>query len=240
MNYTELVTAIKDYCQNSESTFVTHIDDFIIAAEDKVFMAIQMPAFWKQDIDQVTAADDAEYDLPAGSVDILSARVNENAGSSAGFVDKGPVRYLLRKDYDFLLEAYPGDTTSPSTTASKGIPKYYAVSSAGLSGTNPTLTVRLGPIPDAVYALTFDYYGKSSSDSITVGGTTSTWLSVTAPDVLLYGSLVQAYTFMKGEPDMVQMYEKQFVEGLGLLKNMGEARQTSDAYSQGQMKTPSA
>lgn len=240
MNYTELIGAIKDYCQNTEDTFVANLDNFIIAAEDKVFSAVQMPAFWKSDITQVTAADDAEYDLPAGAVDILSVRINQTAGSSAGLVDQGPVLYLLRKDYDFLLEGYPGTSGASST----GVPKYYAVSSAGVSTdspalTNPYMVIRLAPIPDAVYALTMDYYGKTVADSITVGGTTVTWLSVTFPEVLLYGSLVQAYTFMKGEPDVLEMYEKQFMEGLALLKNFGEGRQTSDVFYEGQMKSAS-
>ena len=242
MNYGDLIAAIQDYCQNSESTFVAHINDFIIAAENKVFMSVQMPAFWKNDITQATTLDDADYDLPAGSIDVLSVRVNQKAGAAAGLVNAGPVLYLLRKDYDFLLEAYPGTSTGVNGTTNTGVPKYYSVSSAGSSSTNPLISIRLGPIPDGAYAMTIDYYGKTVADSITSGSISGneTWLSVTAPEVLLYGSLVQAYTFMKGEPDMIQMYDKQFMEGLGLLKNLGEARQTSDVYSEGQMKTQTA
>jgi len=329
MNYSELSTAIQDYCQNSETTFVNHINDFIIAAEDKIFMAVSMPAFWKSDSTNVTTSGRAEYQVAPGVVDIFSARVGEtavvlaSATSGPEVVEDGPVRYLLRKDYDFLLEAYPG-TTSGVTS---GIPKYYAVSSAspgkvvftstgagnettsgsttvsfgaigyGLvkpywdanpaievvgpgipagttidsfdvspnvtisnpatatsstptairfdfvsslgSGVDPVMTIRLGPIPDAVYPMTVDYYGKTSTDSITSGSTpgapltTNTWLSVTAPDTLLYGALSQAYTFMKGEPDIIQNYELKFNEGLMLLKNMGEGRQASDAFVSG-------
>ena len=304
MNYSELSTAIQDYCQNSETTFVNHINDFIIAAEDKIFMAVSMPAFWKSDSTNVTTSGRAEYQVAPGVVDIFSARVGEtavvlaSATSGPEVVEDGPVRYLLRKDYDFLLEAYPG-TTSGVTS---GIPKYYAVSSASAgkviftstgggnettsgstavnispygydyvkpwwdldsaleivgpgipsgttiatwedeegnvtisnpatatssgptairfdfvsslgSGVDPVMTIRLGPIPDAVYPMTVDYYGKTSTDSITSGSTpdapltTNTWLSVTAPDTLLYGALSQAYTFMKGEPDIIQNYE---------------------------------
>tara|TARA_R110000787_G_scaffold15840_1_gene48845 strand:- start:746 stop:1471 length:726 start_codon:yes stop_codon:yes gene_type:complete len=240
MNYTALSTAIQDYCQNSETAFVANIDNFILAAEDKVFLSVQMPGFWNSDITQVTASGTSSYALEAGVIDVLSARVGESVVSGAEAVDSGPVRYLLRKEYDFLLEAYPGTSGASST----GIPKYYAVSSASVSAasptlTNPTMSIRLGPIPDAIYPLTVDYYGKTAADSITVGGTTVTWLSVTAPEVLLYGALVQAYTFMKGEPDVIQMYDKQFMEGLALLKNLGEGRQTSDVYSQGQTSRPS-
>ncbi|MBF86093.1 MAG: hypothetical protein CL489_16695 [Acidobacteria bacterium] len=232
MNYLELSTAIQDYCQNSELTFVDHINDFIIAAEDKVFMSIQMPAFWGSE-DKATVEDKFEYTLQAGVIDVTSVRVNQTEDST-GNVINGPVFYLYRKDYDFLLEAYPGTTGAAST----GIPKYYAVSSAAASEANPTLTIRLGPIPDAIYAMTVDYYGKTAAQSITGGDSTAeTWLSVTAPDVLLYGSLVQAYTYMKGEQDIIQLYDKQFLEGLGLLKNMGEARQPSDLYREGQKRT---
>jgi hypothetical protein len=106
------------------------------------------------------------------------------------------------------------------------------------------MTIRLGPAPDAAYPLTVDYYGKTVGDSITSGSTpaapltTKTWLSVTAPDALLYGALVQAYTFMKGEPDMIQAYESKFVESLMFLKNMGEGRQTDDVYVSGTQKVP--
>jgi hypothetical protein len=237
MNYGELVTAIKDYCQNSETTFVNHINDFVIGSEDKVFMSVQMPSFWKSE--NIAVSDSASsYQLEAGVIDILSVRVNETDGST-GLVDKGPVLYLYRKDYDFLYEAYPGDSSALST----GVPKYYAVSSESVSSSNPRMTILIAPRPATgkSYAMTVDYYGKVDTDSITNGGDSKeTWLSVTAPDVLLYGSLVQAYTFMKGEPDIIQMYEKQFMEGLALLKNLGEGRQTTDAYSQGQMRTPSA
>ncbi|MAH49746.1 hypothetical protein CMI37_28235 [Candidatus Pacearchaeota archaeon] len=240
MDYSELSQAIQDYCQNSETTFVSHINDFIIAAEDKVFMSIQMPAFWSSDIAEVTADGTAEYALEEGVIDVLSVRIGETA-ASAEDVEKGPVRYLLRKDYDFLLEAYSGT----SSAAYKALPVYYAVSSASVVTSNPTVTIRMGPIPDAIYPLTIDYYGKTAAQSITSGSTpavpltTKTWLSVTMPDVLLYGSLVQAYTFMKGEPDIVQLYQNNFMEGLALLKNLGEGRQTSDVYSEGQMKVES-
>ena len=233
MNYTELKQAIQDYCQNSETTFVSNIDNFIRATEDKVFMAITMPAFWKSDLDQNCVADQAEYTLDEGVIDIFSTRIGETAGAQASGVEKGPVRYLLKKDYDFLLEAYPGDSSDAST----GIPKYYAISSAGESSGKPTLTIRLGPIPNAAYPMTVDYYGKVAADGIS-SSNTDTWLSVTAPDVLLYGSLVHAYIFMKGEADLIQAYDAKFNEGVILLKNLGEARQSHDSYTSGAPRPP--
>ena len=317
MQYSTLKTAIQDYCQNSESTFVSHINDFIIAAEDKVFSSVSMPAFWKNDIDQVCADGTAEYTLDAGVLDIFSVRISEGTTSqSTSGVQFGPSRYLIRKDYDFMLEAYPGSTSGLSATvtgisqasqavvtasntfadddlvyidgvsgmtqvngnfyrvsdradanfkiksggsyvnssgygawssggtATSGVytatPKYYAVSSSGVSSSDPAMTIRLGPIPDAAYPMTVDYYGKIAADSITNNSTdgNKTWLSVTFPDVLLYGSLVHAYIFMKGEQDVLQGYEAKFNEGLAMVKNLSEGRQSSDAYTDGEKRVP--
>ena len=236
MQYSELKTAIQDYCQNSETTFVSHITDFIIAAEDKIFATISMPAFWKSDVDQVCIDGTSEYELDAGVLDIFSVRVSEGTTAQSSGVAFGPVRYLMRKDYDFMLEAYPGTASA----SEKGIPKYYAVSSSGVSSSDPTMTIRLGPIPDDVYPMTVDYYEKIAANSITNNSTdgNKTWLSVSFPDVLLYGALTQAYIFMKGEQDILQAYEMKFNEGLSLIKNLGEGRQVSDAYTDGTKSVP--
>tara|TARA_R110002051_G_scaffold321634_2_gene409826 strand:- start:2541 stop:3275 length:735 start_codon:yes stop_codon:yes gene_type:complete len=232
MDYLGLVTSIQDYCQNSETSFKNNINNFIIAAEDRVFTAFEVPAFWKSDAATVIEADKSEYTLPVGVLDVLSVRVGENSSIEVQPVEFGPVRYLLQKDYDFLLEAYPGT----NSVATGGIPKYYAVSTAGVTTSNPTLTIRLGPIPDEVYPMTTTYYGKTAGDSITSGATpsapttTETWLSVTFPDALLYGSIVQAYIYMKGEPDLINMYEKQLSDCLVLLKNVTGTRGDNDDY----------
>jgi len=226
MQYSELKTAIQDYCQNSETTFVAHINDFIIAAEDKIFSVVSMPAFWKSDVGRECVDGTAEYTLDAGVLDIFSVRVSEGTTSQDDGVNFGPVRYLIRKDYDFMLEAYPGS----SSASERGVPKYYAVSSSSVSTSDPTMTIRLGPTPDSTYPMTVDYYGKVAADSITNGSTdgNKTWLSVTFPDVLLYGALVEAYIFMKGEQDILQAYQGRFNEGLAMIKNFGEGRQASD------------
>jgi hypothetical protein len=240
MTYDELKTAIQDYCQNSETTFVAHLDDFIKAAEDRIFLVVQMPAFWKSDSSLVTADGTSEYVVADGSIDVFSVRVGEAVVAGATAVDKGPVRYLIRKGYDFLLEAFPGTSGAAAT----GVPKYYAVSSAQGTGSagakEPTVTVRLGPIPGDIYPVTVDYYGKTSSDSITNGGTgtNETWLSLTSPDTLLYGSLVEAYTFMKGDPGLIQHYQTVFERGVGLVKGMGEGRQNDDGYIDGTKRAP--
>jgi len=233
--YTQIKLAIQDYCQNSEATFLNHINDFITSAEDKVFSAIQMAPFRKS-YTSVAVVGTPEYTLAAGSVDVFSVRVSKDDEAQASDVDYGPVQYMLRKDYDFLLEAYPGSVSAQKN----GMPKYYAVSSAALSSADPTITIRFGPIPDDEYPFTVDYYSKKAADSLVdVGGSSLTWLSATYPQVLLHGCLAEAYTFMKGEPDLVQHYQSQFQEGVMMIKNLGEGRQNEDSYVDGTMKVPS-
>ena len=234
MDYYGLKTAIQDYCQNAESTFVAHINDFIIAAEDKIFAAVELPSLWKSTTLVDLSVGVAEYAVGQGVVDIFSVRIAENATPSTA--DYGPVRYLIQKDYDFLLEAYPGSSSAATT----GVPKYYAISSASVNSGEADLTIRLGPAPDGTYPMTTTYYGKTSTDSITSGSVSgnTTWLSVTFPDTLLYGALVQAYTYMKGEPELIQLYEKQFTEGVALLKNLADTRQDSDSYRPGAGMAP--
>lgn len=226
----ELKTAIQDYCQNSETSFVSHLDDFVTSTEDKIFSVIQMAPFWKSQTFEMVIGT-AEKVLDAGSLDIFSVRVSEvDPSSTPSEVSYGPVRYLVRKDYDFLLEAYPGTGSAQKT----GTPKYYAVSSASTSGVNPTLSIRFGPPADDQYYCTVDYYGKASTDSlVNVSASDYTWLSASFPQVLLNGCLVEAYTYMKGEPDLIQNYQSQFQEGLAMMKNFGEGRQAADSYTDG-------
>jgi hypothetical protein len=233
MNYTELETAIQDYCQNSETSFVSHINEFIVSAEDKTFEAMQGAVFAKFSTGISTVADQRYYSgsdgVPDGLVDITGIRLCETA--SGNIETGGPMRYLLVKDYDFLWEAYPG-TTSDET----GVPKYYAVKTAISNFGEINLTLMLAPAPNGVYNTEIEYQGKLSSDSITNGNTpgvtatTTTWISLMVPDVLLYGALVQAYIYMKGEADVMAGYEKQFQAAVMLLKMMTEQRQTTDTY----------
>ena len=210
MNYGELTTAIREYLQNDDATFLNQMNTFILSTEDRVYRAVQMPAFWQSttvgDIGSSTT-----ITLPAGSVEVYDVRVSETAND-----EDGPWRYLLKKDWDFLLEAYPGDSSAVST----GIPKYYAVGAASTSWSEPTLDIEVAPKPSASnIKYSVDYYGKTASDSITNGSTGSneTWLSVTFPDVLLHGSVAEAYSFMKGEPALLQHYEQQFAEGVMMM-----------------------
>jgi hypothetical protein len=229
MNWTELQTAIQDWTQNSESTFVSHLDDFVIATENIIYDAVKMTPFWTN-TDQTLVADTAEYLVGGGCTDIMSVRIGEAAGAQTP-VEDGPVRYLIQKDFDFLLEAYPG-TTVPE----EGIPKYYAIKDRVLTSSESDIRIRLGPIPTDAYGMSVTHYAKLTTDSVT--SATNTWISVVYPEVLLYGALVHAYTFMKGEPDLVQQYEKMFLENLQGMKTVMETRQGSDDYRVALPPTP--
>jgi len=150
-----------------------------------------------------------------------------NTGTVAGTVTfQGNYIYLLNRDVNFIRETYP----NPSQRAT---PKHYAIFGPSSSNVNELVFI-LGPTPNADYKaeLHFYYY----PESIVTAGTS--WLGDNFDTVLLYGSLVEAYTYMKGEADMLALYDGKYKEALGLLKNLGDAKQRGDAYQDGQVKLP--
>ena len=150
-----------------------------------------------------------------------------NTGTVSGTVTfQGDYIYLLNRDVNFIREAYP----NPSQRAK---PKYYAIFGPSISNVNELVFI-IGPTPDANYEaeLHFYYY----PESIVTAGTS--WLGDNFDTVLLYGSLVEAYTYMKGEADMMALYNGKYQEALALLKNLGDAKQRGDAYQDGQVKLP--
>lgn len=149
----------------------------------------------------------------------------ENTGTVSGTVNfQGDYTYLLNRDVNFIREVYP----SPAYRAT---PKYYAIFGPNTDNINE-LTFILGPTPDANYKLELHFYYYP--ESIVTANTT--WLGDNFDSVLLYASLVEAYTWMKGEPDLMQLYDAKFKEALGLLKNLGDGKQRGDAYLDGQVK----
>jgi hypothetical protein len=142
----------------------------------------------------------------------------------------GNYEYLLNKDVNFIRQAYPNPTTDT------GIPKYYALFGPTINGATITdeLTFIVGPTPDSSYNVELHYYYYP--ESITVAADGRTWLGDNFDSVLLYGSLVEAYTFMKGEADMIQLYNSKYMEALGLAKRLGDGLERSDAYRSGQFR----
>ena len=155
-----------------------------------------------------------------------------NSGTVSGtIIFQGGYLYLQNKDVNFLRQVYP----NPKYTAK---PKYYAI--FGPLSTNQTeLSLILGPTPDINYKAELHYYYYPTSMTNTVDNPSgTTWLGDNFDSVLLYGSLVEAYTFMKGEQDMMALYDSKYKEAVILLKNLGDAKQRGDAYLDGQVKLP--
>ena len=203
MNYTDMQNAIKDYTQNDEVTFTSSLDNFIRSAEEKVFTTVQMPAHFKA-TSATSVSSDNSLAIP-GAVEIYDVRVSSNDSD-------GPWTYLLRKDYDFLKEAYP-DLGS----GSQGTPKFYAVSSSSMSGANPQTSIEVAPkVSSTPVYFVVDYYSKATTDSLTSADnqTNGTWLSVSFPNTLLHGALAEAYGFMKTDAGMTNYYEQKFQSDL--------------------------
>lgn len=217
MTYSELVTAIEAYTENYESSFVANIPVFVRQAEQRVYNTVQFPALRKNATSAMTLGN--QY-LPAPT-DFLSVY-------SLAYVDPvtGAYEFLLNKDVNFIRQAY----TNPSTTAT---PKYYAI--FGPRSDAPTeLTFLIGPTPDKAYSVELHYYFYPQS--IVDAGTS--WLGDNFDSVLLYGTLIEAYTFMKGEPDIIQLYDTKYKEALALAKRLGDGLDRQDAYRSGQARVP--
>jgi hypothetical protein len=148
-------------------------------------------------------------------------------GVVGGNLDTGTFEYLLNKDVNFIRQAYP----APNDT---GVPKYYALFGPTIisSAITNELSLILGPTPDATYYVELHYYYYP--ESITTALTT--WLGDNFDSVLLYGSLVEAATFMKSEADMVSLYNQKYMEALALAKRLGDGMERQDAYRSGQFR----
>ena len=214
MNYTQLSTAIQDYTQNYETDFVANIPTFVEQAEQRIYNNVQLPSLRKNVTGNCTSGN--KY---------LACPEDYLASYSLAVVDAlGNYEYLLNKDVNFIRQAYP----NPSST---GIPKYYAIFGSRLD--NPDeLSFILGPTPDDNYVAELHYYYYP--ESIVTANTS--WLGDNFDSVLLYGSLVEAYTFMKGEPDLMAFYNQKYTEALGLLKRLGDGMDRQDAYRSGQVR----
>ena len=183
--YTTLKQAIQDYTDNTETVFVSQLDSFIQNAEERILKTAPLEVFRKNASASMTASN--KY-LPKPSDWLFTYSISIIDGNSDH-------KFLLNKDVNFVQDYWP-------TASDTGEPKYYA----DFDVSNIIIT----PTPDAAYTTEIHYYYRPTS--ITSAGTT--WLGTNAGPALLYGSLVEAYTFMKGEPDMLQLYEKYFVEAL--------------------------
>jgi hypothetical protein len=216
VNYAALVTAIQDYTENSfnYSSNTAPINLFITQAEQRIYNTVQFPSLRKN----VTGVTTASNKYLACPIDFLSTY------SLAVINTDGSYEYLLNKDVNFIRQAYP----QPTDTAT---PKYYALFGPQ-SANEAELTFILGPTPDIVYTMELHYFYYPTS--IVTAGTS--WLGDNFDTVLLYGSLVEAYTYMKGEQDMMALYDGKYKEALALAKRLGDGLERQDAYRSGQYR----
>jgi hypothetical protein len=215
MNYAALVVAISDYTENTFPT--ADMNTFIQQAEQRIYNTVQFPSIRKNVTGTVTA-NNKYLSCPEDYLSSYSLAVIDAAGAYS---------FLLNKDVNFIREAYP----TPTDTA---IPKYYALFGPTVSGAmiSNELSFILGPTPDATYSVELHYY--YFPESITTAGTT--WLGDNFDSVLLYGSLVEAVTYMKGEADIIALYDGKYKEALMLAKRLGDGLERSDAYRSGQYR----
>ena len=224
MNYTQLTNAICDYTQNFDQDFIDNIPVFVQQAEERIFNTVQFPSLRKNQFSLITA-NNKYVSLPNDFLAVFSlALVTGVIGSN---LDTGTYEYLLNKDANFIRQAYP----TPNST---GAPKYYALFGPTIlnSAITTELSLILGPTPDAGYYVELHYFYYP--ESIVTAGTT--WLGDNYDPVLLYGSLVEAITFMKGEADMVALYNGKYTEALAQAKRLGDGLERGDAYRDGQYK----
>lgn len=215
MNYTELSNAIQAYTENTETNFVAEIPVFVTQAEQRIYNSVQFPSI-RKNVTGTTTINNKYLQCPTDFLAVYSLAIINASGE---------YEYLLNKDVNFIRQAYP----QPTDTA---IPKYYALFGPR-SDNAAELTFILGPTPDAAYSSELHYYFYPPS--ITVSPYTS-WLGDNFDTVLLYGSLVEAYLYMKGENDMMALYNGKYQEALALAKRLGDGLERGDAYRDGQTK----
>jgi len=209
MTYTELVAQIQDYTENTFTT--TDINTFITQAEQRIYNTVQLPALRKN----VTGSLSSGNKYLAMPTDWLATF------SLAVINTDNEYLYLLNKDVNFIRQSFP-DTDS----AFYGEPQYYAVFNAS--------SFIVGPTPDANYSAELHYFYYP--ESITTAGTS--WVGTNFSSVLLYGSLLEAYTYMKGEADVMATYKSRYDEAMLLLKQLGDGKDRQDSYRSGQVRYP--
>ena len=232
MTYNELFIAVKNYLQNdfpsntwtnvagtgtTTSDGTEQINTFIKQAEERIYNSVQIPAL-RKNVTGLTTSGNKYLSCPADFLSVFSMAAIDATGN---------YEYLLNKDVNFIRAAYPNPTES-------GIPRYYALFGPTVvtSVITDELSFILGPTPDAGYTIELHYYYYP--ESITVAADGRTWLGDNYSPVLLYGTMVEAYIFLKGEVDLMTAYEKKYNEAMGQLNRLGTGLERNDAYRVGQ------
>jgi hypothetical protein len=212
MNYSELVTAVSDYCENTFDT--TDMNTMIRQAEQRIYNTVQL-ANLRKNVQGSLTTNNKYLATPTDFLSAYSLAVIDGSGNFS---------YLLNKDVNFIREAYP----SPSST---GLPRHYAIFGPD-SGSINELSFIVGPTPNSNYSVELHYYYYP--ESIVTAG--STWLGDNFDSALFNGVMVEAIRYMKGEPDLVKFYQDMYLQSIALLKNLGDGKQRQDAYRDGQVR----
>ena len=211
MNYSQLVTEIQSYTENQFTT--VDVDTFITQAEQRIYNSVQLPAL-RKNVTGTTTSGIKYLAVPTNWLSTFSlAVINAN----------NEYLYLLNKDVNFIRQAFP-DTDSDFY----GVPQYYAVFD--------NTSFILGPTPDDDYEIELHYFYYPESITTVVGG--QTWLGDNFSSILLYGALLEAYTYMKGEADVIAQYQRRYDEAMQLLLQLGDGKNRQDAYRSGQVRIP--
>ena len=211
MNYAELTAAIQDYTENTFTS--TELATFVQNAEQRIYNSVQLPAL-RKNVTGHTTQDNKYIAAPSDFLSVFSLAV----------IDGNNYEYLLNKDVNFIRQAYP----DPYDT---GLPRYYALFGPQSNYPNE-LSFILGPTPDDSYGVELHYFYYP--ESIVTAGTS--WLGDNFDSALLYGSILEAYTFMKGEADIMAGYKSRYDEAMFLLKQLGDGKDREDAYRSGQVR----
>jgi hypothetical protein len=236
VNYNTLFETIKGYVENDfpntqygdpsaanlNFTSKEQVDTFIRQAEQRIYNSVQFPSI-RKNVTGPTTPNNKYLPAPQDFLAVYSIAVINLFGE---------YEFLLNKDVNFIRAAYP----SPADT---GIPKYYSLFGPATTNTNPPVTTNelsflFGPTPDTIYSVELHYYYYPES----IVTASVTWLGDNFDSLLLYGSLLEAYTYMKGEADVIANYEKRYAEALALAKRLGDGMERSDAYRSGQLRMP--
>lgn len=213
MNYSQLVDAIKYYTENTfgvtEAEQQAQINTFIDSAEQRIYNAVQLPAF-RRNVTGNFSTGNNYLTVPNDWLSTYSLAVIDGDGN---------YNYLLNKDVNFIRAAYPSASDS-------GLPEYYSVFDEN--------SFLVAPTPDQNYQAELHYFYYPPS--IVTAGTS--WLGDNFDTVLLYGTLLEAHAYMKGEADVLAQYQKRYDDGMRLLKQLGDAKDRQDAYRSGQVRYP--
>ena len=208
---TTLTASVQEWTQNDESTFVAEIPFFIKNAEERIFKVVDLDLFRKNVTGTMTNGNKF-LEKPS---DYLATFSLSYVNSSSQNV------FLLQKDVNYIQEFTPNPTIT-------GSPRFYSSFDVD--------TFIVAPTPDSSYSVELHYYYRPAS--LTTDNSGSTWISTNAPDALLYATLVEAYTFMKGESDLIQLYTARFTEAISRLKVYGEGQENTDAFREGLVRVP--